>query len=304
MAPSPQAPLVGVPQSHPFDNSRGILFMALGFFLFSLVDAAAKLLTEGMHPVQITWTRQVGLLAVAAVFVALRGPRILRSRRPGLQIARGVAAAGSATLFVVAIAYVPLADAVAVSFVAPFVVTVLGAIFLGERVGLRRWAAVTIGFLATLIVVRPGLGVVHPAALLVLVAASFFAIRQVLSRKMAGVDPLETTVVYTALTAWGLLSLPLLFIWRMPQGWEWGLIAIVAVAAGTAELMVIKALDIAEAVVLAPLHYTLMIWGVIWGWLVFGQLPDLWTWVGAAVIVVTGLYTIHRERIAARTGVA
>jgi S-adenosylmethionine uptake transporter len=274
--------------------------MAGGMFLFSAVDTHAKFLTDSFHPVQIAWSRQLGLFVGVLVILMLRGPGILRTRHPVLQISRGALAAASATIFIVAVSYVPLADAVAISFVAPFLVTVLGALVLGEAVGIRRWIAVTIGFLGTLIVIRPGMGVLHPAAGLVLIAALLFALRQILSRRLSGSDKTITTVAYTALTASALLTLPLPLVWRTPEwGSELALLISMAVLAGIAEVMVIRSLELAQAVVIAPVHYSLLIWGTFYGWLVFNQLPDLWTWVGAMVIVATGLYTLHREHRAA-----
>jgi S-adenosylmethionine uptake transporter len=275
--------------------------MAAGMFFFAAVDAQAKFLTDTLHPIQIVWSRQFGLLAGVLILLALRGAAVLRTRNPGLQIARGVLAASSATLFIVAIGFVPLADAVAVSFVAPFIVTVLGALVLREAVGVRRWTAVTIGFIGALIVIRPGLGVIHPAVMLVLVAAFLFALRQVLSRVLSGADQVATTVAYTALAGSLVLSVPLPFFWQWPAtGLEMALLAGIAILAALAELLVIKALEVAQAVVVAPLHYTLLIWGTMYGYLVFGQLPDLWTWTGALIIVTTGIYTLNRERVESR----
>lgn len=274
--------------------------MAGGMFLFSAVDTHAKFLTDSFHPVQIAWSRQLGLLVGVLFLLALRGRDILKTQHPFLQISRGALAAGSATLFIVAVSFVPLADAVAISFVAPFLVTVLGAVVLGESVGIRRWVAVGIGFLGTLVVIRPGMGVIHPAAVLVLAAALLFALRQILSRKLSGTDRTMTTVAYTALTASAVLSLPLPFIWRTPE-WrlEIALLVSMGVLAAIAEVLVIRSLELAQAVVLAPVHYSLLIWGTFYGWLIFDHLPDLWTWVGAMIIIATGIYTLHRERVSA-----
>jgi drug/metabolite transporter (DMT)-like permease len=272
--------------------------MAGGMFLFSAVDTHAKFLTDSFHPVQIAWSRQLGLLIGVVFLLLFRGRDILRTDHPVLQISRGALAAGSATIFIFAVSYVPLADAVAISFVAPFMVTILGALVLGETVGIRRWVAVTIGFVGTLIVIRPGMGVIHPAAALVLIAALLFALRQILSRKLSGSDKTVTTVAYTAITASALLTLPLPLVWRTPVfGTELLLLASMAVIAAVAEVMVIRSLEIAQAVVLAPVHYSLLIWGTFYGYVVFNQLPDLWTWVGALIIVATGIYTLHRERL-------
>lgn len=279
------------------NNVRGLLLMGLGFMLFSVADTQAKLLTDHFHPVQIVWIRQLGLLAGVVVALAMLGPSIFATRHPVLQLGRGLLAVTSAVCFIFAVKYVPLADAVAISFVAPFLVTAMGALFLGETVGARRWTAVVVGFCGALIVIRPGLGVMHPAGLLVVVAATAFAARQVLSRHLARDDRTVTTVAYTALVSIIVLTFPLPFFWTTPEvGLQWALFFGVAVFAALGELMIIKSLEIAHASVLAPVHYSLLIWGTFWGWLVFDQLPDFWTWVGAAVIVATGLYIINRER--------
>ncbi len=277
-------------------NLRGLIFMTGGFAFFSGSDAIAKLLTENYHPLQIVWTRQLGLLTGVIVLIALMGPGILRSKLPRLQIARGVVAIISAVCFVFAIAHAPLADAVAVSFVAPFMVTIMGALFLAEKVGIRRWAAVTLGFIGTLIVVRPGMGVFHPAILLVVVAAFAFALRQVLSRRLGRIDPTQTTLAFTALIACGLLLIPLPFVWQHPDDLsDIGLMVGLAGLAGIGEFLIIRALEIADAVVVAPMHYSLILFSTFWGYTLFGDWPDIWTWVGSAIIIASGLYTIARE---------
>jgi S-adenosylmethionine uptake transporter len=231
------------------------------------------------------------------ILIATRGLSVLKSTQPKLQIGRGMLAATSASLFVIAITYVPLADAVAITFVAPFVVTVLGPIILKETVGIRRWMAVTIGFIATLIIIRPGMGVIHPAAFLLIIAASAFALRQILSRVLAGGDKTSTTVAYTAIVSWGLLCIPLPFIWQSPEtAQQIALLVTIALMAACGEVLVIMALDAAQAVVVAPVQYCLLLWGTLYGFLIFGQLPDGWTLLGALVIVATGLYTLNRER--------
>lgn len=300
IALSPIASAEAPPSHRRTDSLRGIALMAGGMFLFSGVDAMAKLLTETIHPVQIVWFRQVGLFLGVLALIALRGGAVLRSARPRVQVGRGALAACSATLFILGIGYVPLADAVAITFVAPFMVTVMGALVLREPVGARRWIAVTVGFAGALIVIRPGLGVLHPAAGFILVAAAAFAMRQVLSRVLAGGDRTSTTVAYTAIVSWTILSVPLPFFWRNPaSGGEIALLVAIALLAAAAETLVIMALDAAQAVIVAPVQYTLLLWGTLYGFFVFDQLPDGWTGLGALVIVASGLYTLNRERMAA-----
>lgn len=283
------------------ESGLGILFMLGGMFIFSAVDTQAKVLTETLHPIQIVWSRQLGLLIGVLVYMVFKGFSVLKTKHPRLQITRGLLAASSATLFIAAVSYVPLADAVAVSFIAPFIVTIMGALVLKEKVGIRRWTAVTIGFLGTMIVIRPGMGVVHPAVMIVMLAATFFALRQVLSRALSNSDQTATTVAYTALVGSLVLTFPLPFVWQWPStNQEIILLVSIAIMAAIAEILVIKALEVAQAVVVAPVQYTLLIWGTMYGYLVFGQLPDIWTWVGALIIVATGIYTLHREAMVSR----
>ncbi len=286
---------VSAPVGRQNRSVQGLLLMGLGMFLFSAVDTGAKFLTAELHPFQIVWTRQLGLLAAAVVLIAMKGRAILKTTHPRLQVLRGCVAAGSASLFIFGVTYIPLADAVAVSFVAPFMVTLMGAVLLREPVGLRRWLAVIAGFCGAMVVIRPGLGVVHPAAFLIILAAFFFAIRQIISRALSDTDKTGTTIVYTAVVGSTILTVPLIFVWQTPTSEQALILVAIAVLAAIAEVCVIKALELAMAVVVAPMQYTLMIWGTFYGFMVFNQLPDFWTRVGAFIIILSGLYTLWRE---------
>lgn len=298
MTVTPISPLVPSAPQRSNSSKLGLINMLAGMSLFAATDAIAKLLTETLVPVQIVWSRQCGLLVGVLIIIAIRGAKVLRTSQPKLQIGRGVLAASSATLFIIGVSYVPLADAVAITFVAPFMVTVMGAAILREPVGIRRWTAVTIGFIGALIVIRPGFGVLHPAAFLLIIAAAAFACRQILSRVLANGDKTSTTVAYTAIVSWCLLSIPLPFVWQTPAtSMEIILLVALAVLAACAETLVIMALDAAQAVVVAPVQYSLLIWGTMYGFVIFGQLPDFWTLFGGLIIVATGLYTLNRERL-------
>nr|WP_271979775.1 DMT family transporter [Granulosicoccus sp.] len=297
ISPNPQAPLHSAVRTRQSNSRLGIFLMLGAMFLFSAGDTMAKFLTSTFHPVEIIWFRQLGLLFGVIILLAMRGTSILQSKQPKLQITRGVLVVISSLLFVYAVRYVPLTDAVAASFVAPFFLTMAGAFILKEPVGIRRWSAVAVGFLGALIVIRPGMGVIHPAAMLVVVAAGIYASRQVIGRVLADTDQTVTTVAYTALTASIVISIPLPFFFKMPATMtSWLLLFGMALVAAIAEVMVIKALEVAEAASVAPIHYTLIIWGTIYGYFVFGQLPDQWTWIGTAIIVAAGLYTLNRGK--------
>ena len=272
-----------------------------GMFVFSAVDAQSKYLVEELPTLQVAWARQGGMVIPILIILAIRGVGMMRTEMVWLQILRALLAIGSSVLFIISIRYVPLADAVSVSFIAPLAVTILGAVFLAEPVGIRRLSAVVIGFAGAMIVVRPGLGVVHPAALLVLVAAILFAGRQVLSRLLSDTDNILTTLAYTAIVGTAVLTVPLPFVWQAPES-ALAVYLMISVGLGAAlgEFLVIKALQVAQAVLVAPVQYTMLIWSTLYGYLIFSDLPDLWTLVGSAIIVSSGIYTFYRER--RRTG--
>lgn len=265
-----------------------------GMFLFSAVDTQAKFLTDTIHPTQIIWFRQLGLLFGVVILLCLKGPSILKTGQPKLQCTRGVLAICSAVCFVFAIRHVAIADAVAVSFVAPFILSIMAAFLLKETIGLNRWLAIVAGFIGTLIIIRPGSGAIHPAVLLVVVAAFFYSLRQIIGRLLADTDKTVTTVAYTAIVGSLVITIPLPFVWVTPDsGLQILIICSMAVLAAFGEIMVIKSLEVAEAVVVAPIHYSLIIWGTMYGYLVFGHLPDRWTWIGTAIIVCAGLFTLR-----------
>lgn len=193
---------------------------------------------------------------------------------------------------------VPLADATAVTFVAPLFVVIIGALFLKEPVGIHRWSAVIIGFIGTLLIVRPGFEGFNIALFLPVIAASFFALRQIISRYLAASDSLATTLCYTAVTSFAVMCLPALFVWTTPSSFEAILLMIILALLGLCgEMLVIKALSTGLAVVVAPMHYTILIWTSLYGYLFFHQLPDGFTWAGGGIIIATGLYTLYREQI-------
>ncbi len=279
------------------NNGRGILLMLTAVFMFSLLDAQAKLLSQSLPVMQITWARHFGLLVVVALVVWPRhGRRALRSSRPGLQILRGLMVLGSSVLFLVAISFVPLADAVSVTFVAPLLVTGLSGLLLKERAGRRRWIVVIIGLAATLIIIRPGLGVLHPAAFLVLGAASMFALYQIMTRIMSDTDDAATTLSYTAIVGAVIMTAIVPFVWVWPaSGRELAMLAGLGVWAAGAEFAVIKAFETAPGAVVAPFQYSMIVWATFYGFTLFGELPDGWTLLGAAILIATGLYSYYRD---------
>ena len=214
------------------------------------------------------------------------------------QLLRGLAQTGSAVAFLFGLTTIPIADATSIAFVAPLFVIILSYFILKEPIGIRRWLAVIIGFSGTLIIIRPGFEMINFGHLFIIVAAFLFAFRQIISRVLAPTDNPVTTAFFTAYTS--------VFIFVLFQPWIWTpitdkkhilLFIVFATLAGTAEFLVIKSLQMAHAVVVSPLQYTLLIWVTVFGFIIWGILPDFWTFLGAGVIIATGLYSLHRERL-------
>jgi drug/metabolite transporter (DMT)-like permease len=277
---------------------RGILLVVLSTMFLASSDAMAKYLAVRLSPVEIGWLRYAMFVLIMCPSVLAARPRqALATARPLLQVLRGVTLVGSSLLFVSALSFLPIAEATTTSFVSPIFVTVLSILFLGETVGTRRWIATCIGLVGVIIVVRPGTSAFQPAALLALASAFCWACSLVTTRKITGHDSSVTTMAWSALTGYVLLSVMLPFVWRAPTWTEIGIGACIGIAATTGHWLVVLAYRWGDASVLAPFSYSQVIFATLLGYLVFGNIPDLWTFVGGAVIIASGLYTAHRERI-------
>jgi drug/metabolite transporter (DMT)-like permease len=203
-------------------------------------------------------------------------------------------------LFVFGIRQMTMAQATTISFLSPLLITVLSIPLLGEVVGIRRWAAVLAGMLGMLIVVRPGTGGFQPAALFGVASSFCWAIALIITRKMATIDPPQTTILWSAAIGAGVLTLLLPFGFAWPTWPQFWLMLMLSVLASGGQWMVVVAHQHAAASLLAPFSYTQLIWVSIAGYLVFANVPDRWTLLGAAIIVASGLYTAHRERVRMR----
>lgn len=277
--------------------SAGIACALAAWLLFAGMDGASKLLAEGYSIIQILWVRYLTLVVIAA-WLAYRhgGNAAFRTRHFWLQSARSAILVTEIGLFILTITVLPLAGAHAILAVTPLIVTALSVPLLGEQVGVRRWSAIGVAFVGVLIILRPGLGVMHPMALLALLCSAMFALYQILTRIVSRADPPLTTLFYTALV--GVIGLSVIgpFYWTTPDVAGWALFALVAVLGAGGHYLLIKALQLAPASTLQPFSYTILIWATVVGFLVFGNLPDGGTVIGAVVIAASGIYTFARER--------
>lgn len=277
---------------------HGILLMMLAGFLFVVMDTTAKYLSGGYAVAQIVWARYIfHLLTLPVLIGGGSWLAVLRTRRPGLQVLRSLLLLGSTFFFFLAVKYIPLATATAIGFVGPLLVTALSVPLLKEKVGVRRWAAVIIGFGAVLVIIRPGAEVLHWAVSLPLLVAACFALYQITTRILSATDGSLTTLFYSATAGAVAMTLVLPFQeWRWPDAVGWGLMAFLGLIGSLGHFVMIRAFALAPASSLAPFSYLNLVWATILGFLLFGDLPDRWTVIGALMLAASGLYVLYRER--------
>ena len=264
--------------------------------LFPVGDAIAKHLVSMHDVLLILWLKYVVQTLLVGLVILFTMPRsAFHSQRWRLQIGRGVAGIGSYGPFLIAVSYIPLADAIAIEFSSPLIVVALSVPLLGERVGVRRWSAVVVGFVGTLLIVRPGLGMVHWAASLMLVAATCVALMQIASRALARNEHALTSLFYLSLTGLVITSPAVPFVWAELDGRTWAMMLAVGGIAGFCHYLFVRAYEFATAALLAPFTYAQIIGATILGYLVFADVPDAWTISGSAILVGSGLYVAHRE---------
>jgi drug/metabolite transporter (DMT)-like permease len=278
-------------------SARGIGFFLLAMLGFVLMDTAAKYLTAEHSVAQIAWARYVFHFAVAVLLLSrARLTRIFQTKALPLQLLRSFILFAATCSFYVAIAYLPLAEAISISYVAPIILTGLSALLLRERVGPRRWAAVFVGFAGVLIIIRPGTDVFQWEGLFLVGTATCYALYQITTRMLSGRDSSFTTVFYTGIVGAIVTSIAAPFFWTSPSWLGWGLFVGLGVMGLGAHYCIIKALEYLPASYLAPYEYFALIWAVIMGYVVFGDFPDGIAIAGAAVIAGSGLYIFYRDR--------
>lgn len=277
---------------------RGITLLLVSSIFLGTSDATSKYLSTTLPSIEIAWIRFL-VFAVIMVPAMVPGSPLfaLRTQRPMLQITRGVALLGSSLLFISGLRFLPIAEASATSFVSPLFVTALSIFFLGEKVGLRRWFATAVGLLGVLIVLRPGTSAFHPAAFFPVVSAFAWACTLILTRKMSGQERTVVTMTYSSIVGFAVLCALVPLVWVTPSWHDILLGLIIGVASTAGQWIVVLAFRYADASVLAPFSYIQLLWVTLLGFVIFGEVPDVWTVVGAAFIVASGLYTAHRERV-------
>ena len=276
----------------------GIALMCGAVALFACLDTTAKYLTTQMDSLQIAWARYTSAFVLTLIVSnPLTHPRLLRTRSPKLQITRSLLLVGSTALNFLGLRWLQLDEALSIIFTFPLLVAIISGPMLGEWIGWRRWTAIGFGFVGVLLITRPGLGGMHAAALFTLGATFCYAFYAVITRIVSRVDSNQTSLFYANFIG-ALAMLPVIpFVWQPPVNWVVVfLMVMIGVLGSTGHYFLIAGHKLAPASVLSPFVYTQLIWVIVLGYLVFGQVPNSWTIAGAAIVIASGLYLLYRER--------
>ncbi|MGE7369877.1 DMT family transporter [Neorhizobium sp. NPDC001467] len=277
--------------------AMGIILMLVGILMFALNDAMGKWLVASFSVGQVLLMRSFGAFVVLGPMLARRPlSSLVNVEKPHLQLARVVMATADTGLFYAAVVYLPLADVMTFYMAGPIYVAAISHFLLGERIGWRRWLAVTIGFIGVVVALRPSEAMLSWPSIFGLVGSLSFALSMVLGRVLRSTS--DTTLV-----TWQTLACLVTGAVLCIGGWspfdlkQLLALLLLGIVSCSAHLMITRSLKLAPASVLAPLQYTLLLWAILFGWIFFAEFPDLQTLIGAAIIVLSGLFIFHRAKV-------
>jgi drug/metabolite transporter (DMT)-like permease len=286
-------------QAHATDRAlryRAIVLLVLGVTLFGIMDGLGKLLGRRYPVVEVIWARYAFALPVVLLAMPPRSwPALLRSERPWLQAARALLPLLASATAIVGLLFLPLADTTAISFASPLFVVILSVPLLDERVSRDSWIGVVSGFAGVMIIPRPGAGTLAAAALLPLGTALFFALYQVLTRQVSRSDGPAITLAWTVGIGFTVTTPALALSWQAASGQDWLLMVTSGLLFGLGQLLLIHAFSIAPASFLTPFTYAQIVAATAFGAVVFNDIPDRWTLVGTAVVILSGVSVLRRQ---------
>jgi drug/metabolite transporter (DMT)-like permease len=275
---------------------KAIIFSLLGWMFLPVMDGFAKFLSDDLPILQITWARYFfTVVFTLPIMIFFFKKQLVWSDKPKLQILRGLILLSANICFFYAISIISLAKALTLAFVAPLIVTAFSPVMLGEKVGFRRWTAVVVGFVGSLVVIRPGFVELNFASLAALGTGILYGFYLIITRKLSTSDNPLLTLLMTGMVGAILVSAIIPFYWVKPTLNQWSLMAGIGVFACIGHLFLILSLKYADASKLAPLGYTEIIPNVLIGYYFFSELPDNWTYLGLFIIILSGLYISRRE---------
>lgn len=279
---------------------RGIYLVLAAVVLFASYNAIAKWLVSDYSPAQIIFFRGLfGLLPLAAFAYGAGGWPALRSQRPALQLVRAILALASNICFILAYRTMPLADAVAIGYAAPIIITALSVPLLAERVGLHRWSAVVVGFFGILVITQPGSGLFGHGALFAIMGTILYALSIIATRRLAGCDSTACTACFSTIFYVAACSLALPLVWVTPDWGDLGFFAALGLVAAFGMVLFVHAYRFAPASTLAPFDYAAIAFAALFGYLVWDEVPGLSTLAGVAIVCASGLYILRRESVTA-----
>lgn len=277
----------------------GVLLMLLGDFMFTLNDAMGKWLVTTYAVGQVVFVRSIGAFLLLGPMIAKQGVgQLFRVQSPGLQVLRVICLTADTVLFFAAVAYLPLADVLTFYMAGPIYVAALSHFLLGEKVGWRRWIAIVLGFCGVLIALQPSSASLSWPAIFALGGSAAFGLTLILGRRLRGTS--DTTLVtwqtLAALIVGGIMSFT---TWQTPSAPEFGAMLLLGVVSCIAHLLITRSLKLAPASLLAPLQYSMLVWGILFGFIFFDDVPSQHMLIGAVIIVLAGLFIFHRQKVVA-----
>ena len=276
---------------------KAISYNLLAWAILPFMDTIAKYLSSDLSFFQITWARYffTVLFTLPFMFFFFR-KNLTRTTQPKLQIFRGLTLLFANVLFFYSISVISMAKALTLAFVAPLITTALSPFFLGEKVGLKRWSAVIVGFIGSLIVIRPGFIEFNLASVAALGTGFFYGIYLIITRKLHRSDSPILTLLLTGVVGFVVASFLVPVVWINPTFNQWSLLALMGIFACLGHLFLILSLKYADASKLAPFGYFEIVTNIILGYYFFSDFPDFWMWIGLLIIISSGIYITIRER--------
>ena len=277
---------------------KAITFNLLAWVMLPIMDGFAKYLSADLPVLQITWARYFFTVAftLPIMFLFFR-QKLVWTDKPKLQLIRGLILFCANISFFYAISIISLAKALTLAFIAPLIVTAFSPIFLSERVGFKRWSAVIVGFIGSLVVIRPGFVEINLASMAALGTGIMYGFYLIITRKLSTSDNPLLTLLLTGVVGAIIASTVMPFVWVEPTLNQWSMMAAIGIFACIGHLFIILSLKYADASKLAPFSYFEIITNIIIGYYIFGDFPDNWTFLGLFIIVLSGIYISRRESI-------
>ena len=280
---------------------KAIIFNLLAWVMLPIMDGFAKFLSSDLPVLQITWARYFFTVAftLPIMFFFFR-KNLVWTDKPKLQLIRGLILLTANVCFFYSISIISLAKALTLAFIAPLIVTAFSPIFLGEKVGFRRWSAVIIGFIGSMVVIRPGFVEINLASLAALGTGVMYGFYLIITRKLSSSDNPLLTLLLTGVVGAIIISFVMPFVWIKPTLNQWYMMAAIGIFACVGHLFIILSLKYADASKLAPFSYFEIVTNIIIGYYFFSDFPDKWTFLGLFIIILSGIYISRRENIVKR----